>query len=584
MNMLQKSEKQTLLLLALLCGLSLFVFLGDTLFNTRGEPREAIVAYSMLEHGNWVLPVNNGDEIAFKPPLLHWCVAAFSSLAGGVSEYTSRLPSALAVWVMILGGFVFYARRRNVEVALLMGLLTLTCFEVHRAAYACRVDMLLSALVVLALYALYRWTERGLKGIPWLAWALMAGAALTKGPVGVILPCGVAGVYLLLRGYNFFSLLWRFALLAVAALLPLFAWYYAAYLEPHGGERFLQLIYEENVLRFTGDMSYASHINPWYYNVVTIVAGFAPYTLLVLLALPFCAGTLKRLFRWPSLRRAFQLRTYREMDDVRLYSLLSFLVIFVFYCIPASKRSVYLLPVYPFLAMFLAEFLLWLRSRHAVVLRVFSHIMAGAAVLLFAVFLAVRLGWVSEDIFSGKHAAENAAFLHALHTAPLGLLQWVAILLPVAVALFHWARPSWPLSVPAGRQLPYRGVAIVFAVFLALDGFYQPCVLNTKSDKALAEQIDALVPEGTLYSYRSEYVEANRMHPFTINFYLDDRVIPIDKAPVLPESGYLIVSGKSIETFVEEYPQLATELIFQSERRSCDDRKPVSFYRFSRKP
>ena len=361
MNMLQKSEKQTLLLLALLCGLSLFVFLGDTLFNTRGEPREAIVAYSMLEHGNWVLPVNNGDEIAFKPPLLHWCVAAISSLVGGVSEYTSRLPSALAVWVMILGGFVFYARRRNVEVALLMGLLTLTCFEVHRAAYACRVDMLLSALVVLALYALYRWTERGLKGIPWLAWALMAGAALTKGPVGVILPCGVAGVYLLLRGYNFFSLLWRFALLAVAALLPLFAWYYAAYLEPHGGERFLQLIYEENVLRFTGDMSYASHINPWYYNVVTIVAGFAPYTLLVLLALPFCAGALKRLFRWPSLRRAFQLRTYREMDDVRLYSLLSFLVIFVFYCIPASKRSVYLLPVYPFLAMFLAEFLLWLR-------------------------------------------------------------------------------------------------------------------------------------------------------------------------------------------------------------------------------
>ena len=194
MNMLQKSEKQTLLLLALLCGLSLFVFLGDTLFNTRGEPREAIVAYSMLEHGNWVLPVNNGDEIAFKPPLLHWCVAAISSLAGGVSEYTSRLPSALAVWVMILGGFVFYARRRNVEVALLMGLLTLTCFEVHRAAYACRVDMLLSALVVLALYALYRWTERGLKGIPWLAWALMAGAALSKGPVGVILPCGVAGV------------------------------------------------------------------------------------------------------------------------------------------------------------------------------------------------------------------------------------------------------------------------------------------------------------------------------------------------------------------------------------------------------
>lgn len=43
-------------LLFLVCLCTLFLFLGDTLFNTRGEPREAVVALSMLKEGNWVLP------------------------------------------------------------------------------------------------------------------------------------------------------------------------------------------------------------------------------------------------------------------------------------------------------------------------------------------------------------------------------------------------------------------------------------------------------------------------------------------------------------------------------------------------
>lgn len=54
--------------LAALCVITLFLFLGDTLFNTRGEPREAVVALSMLKEGNWVLPINNGVDMAYKPP------------------------------------------------------------------------------------------------------------------------------------------------------------------------------------------------------------------------------------------------------------------------------------------------------------------------------------------------------------------------------------------------------------------------------------------------------------------------------------------------------------------------------------
>ena len=160
-NDTEKQQRIMAYILCIICLLSLFLFLGDTLFNTRGEPREAIVAYSMLEHNNWILPINNGDEIAFKPPLLHWMIAAVSSITGAVTEFTSRFPSALALSLMTLAGYFFYARRRGTEVAMIAALLTLSNFEVHRAGVACRVDMLLSALMVGALYAMYRWTEIG---------------------------------------------------------------------------------------------------------------------------------------------------------------------------------------------------------------------------------------------------------------------------------------------------------------------------------------------------------------------------------------------------------------------------------------
>ena len=83
-------------ILAAVCIVSLFLFLGEAYFNTKGEPREAVVALSMLEKGNWILPVNNGVDMAYKPPLFHWCIALASTVIGQVTEYTSRMPSALA--------------------------------------------------------------------------------------------------------------------------------------------------------------------------------------------------------------------------------------------------------------------------------------------------------------------------------------------------------------------------------------------------------------------------------------------------------------------------------------------------------
>ncbi len=125
----------------------LFVpWLGETLFYSKGEPREAVVALSILQSGDWILPVNYGADIPFKPPFLAWLIAIFAKVFNGgvVGEFVSRLPSAVAATAMLMGGYFWARRVRDTRFAIIFTLITATSFEVFRAAMACRVDMVLT--------------------------------------------------------------------------------------------------------------------------------------------------------------------------------------------------------------------------------------------------------------------------------------------------------------------------------------------------------------------------------------------------------------------------------------------------------
>lgn len=562
--------------LVLLCFLSLFLFLGESHFHTRGEPREALVAQAMLAENNWTLPITNGTDIAYKPPLFHWAIATISSITGKVTEYTSRMPSAIALATMILAGFIFYARRRGNEVAFLAALITLTNFEVHRAGFACRVDMLLSALMVLALYQLYRWSEQQLKGIPWLGILFLSGAFLTKGPVGMVLPCAVVACFAWIRGLGFIRIFIRFFAVALASCIIPALWYIAAWKQ--GGDAFLTLVLEENVLRFLGKMTYASHENPWPYNVMTVIAGFLPYTLLILVSL----FTLKYtpIKSTPKLWWNKFVQCIKQMDDTRLFSLLSIVIMFVFYCIPKSKRSVYLLPIYPFIAYFIAEYIMWLVKHKPQSVRWFNNILCTLAILLTAIFIIARTGLIPHTIFAGKHALENLAYLNALETLPLSFINLLIILSPLAIAIMYHYYPKLLAFNKLQRTAIFGGI-ITFAIFFALDGVYQPTVLNVKSNRRIAERVKTLQPEGNVYSYITIMAEGNRLHPFTLNYYLDGRVVPfIDFAPT---EGYLFLGEKEYEGFIDKYGQTFNiEQLPESRFKSNDNRDWMYIYHFEK--
>lgn len=538
-------------------------FLGLTDFYSKGEPREAVVAYTMVEHGNWILPINNGGDIPYKPPFFHWCIALFSLLQGHVSEFTSRLPSALALVAMSVGGFVFFAKRKNANMALLATLLSLTAFEVHRAGINCRVDMVNTAFMVGALFLMFRWWERGKHTMPWLAILCMSGATLTKGPVGMLLPCAVMGVFMLTQRESLWSTVWRLGLAALLSLVLPLCWYYAAYLQ--GGDEFLRLVKEENIDRLLGKMAYESHENPFWYNFLTLITGWLPYTLLFVFSL--------FVLPWKRFSKSGFMQSVRRAEPMQVFVWLAFGIILFFYCIPKSKRSVYLLPCYPFMAWLMAQYVVWLVANRLSAVKAYAWLMGVLGVVLSVAFVVLKTGMVPDTLFHGKHAADNIAMLHALESISLSPSHLLFALLPAVVGVAT-IMTLLKKDDALRNRVVWLSLSVVVALFLALDSTFQPVVLNTKADKPLAPQIEQRFDMTKMYSYMSSPM----LHFFSLNFYLGDRIQQFEK--VKPEDGVLMIPEDDVEEFKKTVGRgYCLQRVWQI-RRAVEEKHEVGFYKF----
>ena len=541
-------------------------FLGLTDFYSKGEPREAVVAYTMVEHGNWILPINNGGDIPYKPPFFHWCIALFSLLQGHVSEFTSRLPSALALVAMSVGGFVFFAKRKNANMALLATLLSLTAFEVHRAGINCRVDMVNTAFMVGALFLMFRWWERGKHTMPWLAILCMSGATLTKGPVGMLLPCAVMGVFMLTQRESLWSTVWRLGLTALLSLVLPLCWYYAAYLQ--GGDEFLRLVKEENIDRLLGKMAYESHENPFWYNFLTLITGWLPYTLLFVFSL--------FVLPWKRFSKSGFMQSVRRAEPMQVFVWLAFGLILFFYCIPKSKRSVYLLPCYPFMAWLMAQYVVWLVANRLSAVKAYAWLMGVFGVVLSVAFVVLKTGVVPDTLFHGKHAADNIAMLHALESISVSPSHLLFALLPAAVGVAT-IMTLLKKDDTLRNRVVWLSLSVVVALFLALDSTFQPAVLNTKADKPLAPQIEQRFDMTKMYSYMSSPM----LHFFSLNFYLGDRIQQFEK--VKPEDGVLMIPEDDVEEFKKTVGRgYSLQRVWQI-RRAVEEKHEVGFYKFCKR-
>jgi 4-amino-4-deoxy-L-arabinose transferase-like glycosyltransferase len=151
-------DRRAVLLLTGLCGFLFFYGLtAGELWRTEGL--RALVAARFLESGNWIVPTVYGEPLFTKPPGMYAAIALVSAPFGGVSEWTARLPSALAATVTVWLFYCLFRRHLDRPAALVAALMLPTSFMWLDKASAAEIDMLQVAWVTGAILCFLRALE-----------------------------------------------------------------------------------------------------------------------------------------------------------------------------------------------------------------------------------------------------------------------------------------------------------------------------------------------------------------------------------------------------------------------------------------
>lgn len=454
-------------MIVVICIISVLPWIGVGDSGINGNPGETTVAVSMLESGNWVLPQAYADHVASDPPFFYWLTALASYPEGHVTDFTSRLPSAIAFTVMIGFILVFFGKRFKFQEAFIATLLLITSFEIHRAAVSTEANMVLTALVVIGFIQLYRWEEAlEMKGLPVIIPLILGCAVLTKGPVGLILPLVVFGVYLaMLRKYSFLTIFKSLLYVFISSLFLPALWYVAAWRQ--GGDSFLNYVWDQN-------FGWFCHFRPgeegtgFFYNILAVLEGFMPWTLFFIFSL---FGT-RIVVPDKSFKEIMKTcwRGILHLEKPQLFGLVTIVCVLLIYSFPANKECVYLMPAYPFIALFLAKYAIYITEYRMRVTRVFAAFMSALTVVVFVLILLTLAG-VIHPVRIVENYTQNVALLAQVDTlanawSHISFLMSFILLVVLAALCTVYYQMRKKINI----KILYATIGLVFTLNLLIDG------------------------------------------------------------------------------------------------------------------
>ena len=329
-NFRQRDGKWIVLVLILVSYPLFFHKLGARDIWSPDEDEYMQVNREMVIEGHWIYPTINGEPYNIKPPLFNWLGSSFAKINGNVTEFVCRLPSALAataglIVVYLLGRHLF-GRRAGFLSALIIGT-TPIYIEFGRWI---QINMISTVLLASTLWLFYLgYSDERKRTAAYLFMYVPIGlGTLNMGLVNVVMPLIVIGIYLIamkdVRHILKLKIGWG-SLIYLAIVAP---WYVAVSFK--GG-------YAHNLIVITNFTRYFkefAHVRPYYYYLFTTPPYFLPWLIFLPGAIYLC----------------FSQQTKKDRKQL-LFPLLWVVGLFIFFSISKTKRSEYLLPIFPALAL-----------------------------------------------------------------------------------------------------------------------------------------------------------------------------------------------------------------------------------------
>jgi 4-amino-4-deoxy-L-arabinose transferase-like glycosyltransferase len=258
----------------LVCWILVFWRLGYLPLLDPDEAHYAEITREMMSSREYVVPLLNGEPLIDKPVLFHWLQAgAFRML--GETEFAARLPSAVSALCLFLVtywcGSRLFGRETGERGALLLATIPAT-FALSSVGVF---DMLFTVCLFGALTALCVGAIERRPSLQYLAFLLVAGGVLTKGPVAVVLLAITALVCLLHPETRAATLQIRWLHGAVIVLALAAPWFILMW--RRFGAQFIDQYVLYNNLSLFGQPLYRTRRYPLFYGRVYMTA-FLPWS------------------------------------------------------------------------------------------------------------------------------------------------------------------------------------------------------------------------------------------------------------------------------------------------------------------
>ena len=506
---LEERTRRSADLLALIAFCGFLFFAGLQVIGLVGadEPRYAQIAREMLQRGDWVTPVLNGQPWLEKPPLYYWATMLAYKATGGVSDWAARLPSAILCSLMIFFIYV-WARHFRRGMQLDAALITAASAIVIGFGRSASTDLPLTAMFTAAMLCWYGWYSNQNRG--WLlAFYLFTGlGTLAKGPVAVLLAGLIIVIFAALRQD------WRLVLrtlwpagilLYLAVTLP---WFVAV--QRASPEFFRTFFLQHNVERFSTNLYH--HPQPfWFFLPVTLLA-LVPWTVFVIVAL------VDAVRDW-----RFSIQQPPGVEDLRTYLTVWFLLPIAFFSLSQSKLPGYILPAIPSATILLANFV-WRREQEAEKPSAWLgmlHALLSAAMLVAALIVPFKLL---------KLALPRNVIIVA---AGLGITAILALWLSLRMQSYRVLRFITLVPVVIAFALLLRGTAPIINLLQSV----RPV------EATIHESVVGQIPSIAVYDVPPSV-------RYGLAFYLDQPIASYEKNEV-PPFDHLVVAASGVQQELE---------------------------------
>ncbi len=455
-----------------------FSLLGHRDLTEPDEGRYAEIPREMLVTGDWITPRLNGFKYFEKPAFQYW-MTALSYKLFGMSNASARLWTAL--FGLLCGFFIWYlgARLFNPQAGFYAFIVTLSGLLFVGLSHILTLDLTVSVFLVLGIGSLalaqnkrseHTWVRNWML----VAWAALAGAVLTKGLIGVVLPAAAVVLYSL---WQRDWALWRHMHWGKGIgllLLLTVPWFVAV---SQANEEFARFFFiHEHFERYTTTVH--SRKGPIYYFIPVFMLGVSPWLMSSI------RGLAKPGFSWRPVPH--------EGFDAERFLWVFVVLTFVFFSIGQSKLPPYILPIMPIVAL--------LAGRH---LSLTPNVKGDAWVMLIlgGVFLAV--GILATHLASSKIPEELYRAYRAWIIAGSGILLIGAWLL--------FRAPCSPQ-----KHIAIAGLCALLGFQMFIWGFQN--ISPSRSSRDLAQAIrDHGLQSVPIYSVETSY-------PQSLPFYLNKTI------------------------------------------------------------